>query len=488
MWNKGSIEKLQQDRFGGRVLIVASSAEPYIHTYVGDDIKVTRSVGGVVTALEPILEATKGIWVAHGQGPADQAVVNEQGRIKVPPKHSSYTLRRLSISKKDLKGWYYNFSNETLWPLCHTVFERPVFNENDWRTYEKVNRHYAEAILQEIEGKQAIVWLQDYHLALAARYIREKRPDVFVSQFWHIPWPISTIFQICPWRKEILEGLLGNHLLGFQRNTYSHNFLDSVAKTLEAKVDFDAMTVTYKDHVTHVRAFPISIDYQSLSRSSKRSKSFGKTYLKKFIGTTKYDHVALGIERVDYIKGLPERIRAIDRFLEKYPDYQEHFVYLSILIPSRILIPRYEELNKEIEALIEHVNFKYQTPTWQPIHTIRRPMTTRELNSFYKSAHMTMVTSLADGMNLVAKEYVAAGPDDGVLILSNQAGAAKELTDAVLINPYDIERLADSIKNVLEMPKEDRMKRMARMREIVAKQNVYRWAGKFLLELLDLKI
>lgn len=486
MWTKNSIEKLLEERLKDYTVVIASEAEPYQHNYEPQGIKMQRSAGGVVTALEPILEATRGLWIGHGRGSADQETVDEHNKMKCPPKEKKYTLRRIFISKKDLKGWYYGSANEMLWPLCHNVFVRPGFVEADWKSYEKVNREYAEAILEEVKDKKALVWIQDYHLALLPKMLRDKRPDLIIAQFWHIPWPTSNLFQILPWKKEILEGLLGCNMLGFQVPSHALNFLHSVGKTMEAKVDYDNETVTFKDAVTAIKSFPISIDYAGVSSSAKRTSKFGKPFIRKHLASS-YKYLALGIERIDYIKGLPERIRAIERFLEKYPEYHGQFTYLSIAIPTRKMIKRYEDLNKEIEILADKVNFKFGNHLWQPINFLNTPFTASEVNSFYKSSDLMFVTSLADGMNLVAKEYVAAGPKDGALILSEQTGAAKELTDAIIVNPYDIERMADTIKMAIEMPAAEKRERMEKMRVIVAKNNVYRWAGKFLHALMDLR-
>jgi alpha,alpha-trehalose-phosphate synthase [UDP-forming] len=484
--SKRTIGKILDERLKDYTLVVVSQAEPYQHDYVRDSIKVKRTTGGVVNAMEPILKANNGLWIAYGRGTAEKEVVDEHDRIKMPPGKNEYSLRRVFVNKKNLRGWYYGFSNEALWPLCHTVFERPTFRESDWNTYWDVNQQFADAVLEETEDKKAIVWIQDYHLALVPQMLKEKRQDLIVGYFWHTPWPVADLFKICPWDKTILEGMLGNDLIGFQRHAYCRNFLTSVSKTLEAKVDFDALTVTYNNHVTHVRHFPISIDAQSVSQSSKRIKQYGKSFIKKNITARGYEFLSMGVERIDYTKGLPERIKAIDRFLEKYPEYQEKFVHVNIMVPSRTLIKRYEELDRELENLIENVNFKYATATWQPIHVIKEALPPAEVYSFYKSANLALVTSLADGMNLVAKEYVTAGPDDGVLILSEQAGAADELQDALIVNPYDIEGMADKIKIALEMPKDERKQRIAKMREFIAQHNVYEWAGRFIHTLFDI--
>lgn len=485
MWSQKSIEQIQKERLQDYTIIIVSSAEPYVHSYTPKGIKVSRGSGGVVTAIEPVIKASKGIWIAHGRGSADIETVDGNQKINLPPRQPKYTLKRLFISKKDLQGWYYGFSNEMLYPLCLNVFERPKFSQTDWLAYEKINQQFVDAILLEAKDKKALVWIQDYQMARVAALLKQQRPDLLITHFWHIPWPDSNVFRICPWKKEIVEGLLGNDLLCFHINRFCLNFLHTVGKTLEAKIDLENMTVTYKDHVTYVKSFPGSIDYKAITNYSSRVKP-RRSFVNKYINST-YQYLALGVERLDYVKGIPERIKAIDRFLEKYPEYQKKFTYVNVMTASRTLIKRYEDLANEIENLVIRVNFKYGTDHWTPINIVKEPLPSNEIYSLYKNADMVMVTSLADGMNLVAKEYIAAGPNDGVLLLSDQTGATKELSDAMIVNPYDIEGMADSIKAAIEMPTKEKKDRMEKMRAVVEKQNVYRWSGKLLNALLDLK-
>ncbi|MBX4210424.1 trehalose-6-phosphate synthase [Candidatus Parcubacteria bacterium] len=484
-WTKRSIEKIQEEILKDYSLVVVSNAEPYVHVYSTEGIKVARGTGGVITAIEPIVKISGGLWVAHGRGSADFDVLDKSGKIHLPLRSPRYDLKRVYIEKKDLRGWYYGFANETLWPLCHNVFERPNFVESDWNAYVKVNRLFSDAILSEIKNKKCVIWIQDYHFALLPAMIRESAPDALIAHFWHIPWPTESTFQICPWKKEIIEGLLGADLIGFQRASYTRNFLSSVGKTLEAKIDLDTSTVTYNNKISYIRHVPISIDYAAVRESSRKSKNFGKRFVRHYVPGT-YEFLSLGVERLDYTKGVLERLNSIDRFLEKYPEYQGRFVHVNILVPSRTLIWRYEKLSREIDVLVQNINFKYRTSSWQPLYILNYTLDTRQLYNFYKSANLLTVTSLADGMNLVAKEYVVAGPDDGSLILSEQTGAADELHDAITVNPYDIERLADSIKFALEMPTEEKKERIRKMREAIAEQNVYWWAGKLLTDLANL--
>ena len=482
-----AIKKVLTDRIQDYNLIVASAAEPYTHGYSKDKITVNRGTGGVITAFEPLFRLNGGTWIAHGRGSADKEVVDENNTIKMPPGKDEYSLKRLWVSKNNLKGWYYGFSSQALWPLFHNVFERPQFNLSDWQSYNSVNEQFADSIIEVAQAsgqKKPLVWVQDYQLALVPQMLRQKNPDLAVALFWHIPWPTADTFKICPWDKEIIEGMLGSQLIGFQRHTYCKNFLASVAKTLEAKVDFDALTVTYNNRVTYIRHFPISIDYNTYSKYGSTKKS-GKTFIKSTV-SAHYEYLSMGAERVEYTKGLLERMHGIDRFLEKYPEYIEKYMHINVLVPSRSYIEKYDRYNREIMSLIENINFKYATANWQPIHVIDHAIDPATLSAFYHSANIMLVTSLADGMNLTAKEYIAAGPKDGMLILSDQAGAIDELPEAVIINPYDIEMIADSIKIALEMPKEERESRMQKMRETVQRKTVFDWAAKFLNELVNI--
>ena len=487
MWTKESLKEVVKEKLKDHLFVVVSNREPYSHIYSGQKIKCVRAVSGVATPLDYIMQATKGIWVASGSGDADKEASDEKGEVAVPPENPRYTLKRVWLSKNEMDYYYHGFSNSTLWPLCHIAYVRPSFNKRDWECYKKVNEKFAEVILEKVGNKKAFVWIQDYHFAILAKLLKKKNPNLIVAQFWHTPWPAAEIFRICPWKKEILEGLLANDLLGFHLNYYGRNFFDSVSKELEAKVDYDNFKVSYKDHRTIVKAFPISVDYQLISSLSNRSRKSRKALTEKYI-SGKYKYLCLSVERADYTKGILERMRAIDRFLEKYPKYQGKFVYLGILPQSRIHIPAYQNLFKKIIDLAEEINWKYSSNSWSPIVLTNDIFEPEELVPFYKNADICMIASLDDGMNIVAKEFAAAAnPEKGMLILSRFTGTARELTDAIIINPYDTEQAADAIKTALEMPRRERLERMNKMKEAVKKNNVYRWASKFILELSNLK-
>lgn len=487
MWTKDSLKDVIKEKLKDYMFVVVSNREPYSHIYSENKIKCIRAVSGAVTPIDYIMQVTKGVWFATGTGDADHEVVDKNNEILVPPENPRYTLKRVWLSKKEMDCYYDGFSNSTLWPLCHLAHVRPNFNQGEWECYKKVNEKFADAILEKVGSEKAFIWIQDYHFALVAKFLKAKRPDLIVAQFWHTPWPAAEIFRICPWKKEILEGLLANDLLGFHLGYYCTNFFNSIAKELEAKIDHERSAVSYKDHDTLVKAFPIGIDYELISGLSGKSRKTREKLTEKYISGN-YKYLCLSVERVDYIKGMIERLKAIDRFLEKYPEYHKRFVYLGIAPKSRMRVSTYQNLLKDVKNLVEKINWKYYTDSWYPISFTDDIFSLEELIPFYKNADICMVNSLDDGMNIVAKEFIAAADSEkGMLVLSRFTGTARELSDAVLVNPYDVEEMADAIKNALEMPVKERVEKMDKMKEIIKDKNVYRWASKFILELSNLK-
>ncbi|MFH1856185.1 MAG: trehalose-6-phosphate synthase [Candidatus Omnitrophota bacterium] len=484
IWTKEKLKEKIKKQTENCLLVIASNREPYIHSFKEGKIIVKRPTGGAVTALDPVMKACEGTWVAHGSGTADRQTVDEKNRIKVPPQDPSYTLRRVWLTKEEEEGYYYGYSNQALWPLCHIVYQRPIFDAGQWESYKKVNRVFADAILEEIGNQKAVLWLQDYHLALAAKYVKEKRPDVFCAQFWHIPWPNPEAFRICPQRKEILEGLLANDLLGFHIRYHCENFIATVEREIEAKTDKEKTAIVTKGHETVIRAFPISVDFEDIGRKADSEKIQQDMARLKSSIIPESKLLFLGLDRLDYTKGIPERFLAIDRFLEKYPQYKEKFVLFQVGALSRIHIPSYKNLNEKLNAIVEEINWKHSTPQWSPIMLMREHITYDEILACYKLADVCIVSALHDGMNLVAKEYISAKTDNsGVLLLSNFTGSARELTDAVYINPYDIENFADTLKEAIEMPEEEKIKRMMNLRKIVRENNIYKWASKVFEEI-----
>jgi len=465
-------------------LIVVSNREPYMHQWRDGKPRAIVPAGGLVTALDPVLQVCGGVWIAHGAGDADRATSDAEGRLTVPPNDARYTLRRVWLTREEEQGYYYGFSNEGLWPLCHIAHERPVFRAEDWDHYRHANRLFADAVLEEVGDGQAVVLVQDYQLALVPRMLKDARPDLRVGLFWHIPWPNSEAFRICPWGAEILDGMLGADLLGFHLQQYGNNFLDTVDRVLESRLDWDHFAVELRGNRTLVRPFPISVQPWS-----ERHVPEGEELAQQIAGLREQHQlgdafVAVGVDRIDYTKGLPERFRAVARLLEKYPQYRGRFTLVELGAPSRTHIPRYREHLDGLEALADEINWKYQTDDWKPIHFLIAHHDAQTVHAFLRMAPMCIVSSLHDGMNLVAKEYVAAqGLGDGVLVLSEFAGAARELADALIVNPYDTEQFADAIRLGLEMSADERRARLQRMLLQVEEHNIYRWAARFLTQL-----
>ncbi len=488
LWTEEKLKALIHAKLGESALFVVSNREPYMH--VVDEAlgkpKCVRPPSGVVTAIDPIMRACGGVWIAHGSGNADRKFVNSKNKLGVPPEDNRYILKRVWLSKEEEDGYYYGFANEGLWPLCHITHTRPMFKESDWQMYKTVNQKFAEAVLEELPAKNPFVFIQDYHFTLLARRIKEKRPDTTIALFWHIPWPNPEAFGICPYQKEILDGMLGADLIGFHVQFHCNNFLDTVNRLLEARVDTEKFSVVQAGKETLVKAFPISVNGYISGNIQKVESSQLERIRQEF--DLKDKIVILGVDRIDYTKGIIERILAIDRFLEKYPQYKNKFVFIQLAAPSRTHIKRYHDLIGEIDELIEKKNWKHTEGGWSPIVYLKRHFSAEEIVPFYVLADIGIVSSLHDGMNLVAKEYVASKRDlSGALILSRFTGAARELTDAIAINPYSIEEFADTIKTTIEMPPEEKKKRMENMRKIVMEHNVYRWAGNILTELFALK-
>jgi alpha,alpha-trehalose-phosphate synthase [UDP-forming] len=465
-------------------LFVVSNREPYEHVRHGNSIAVRVPASGLVTALEPILRACDGTWIAQGAGDADRETADANGRLRVPPDTQQYTLRRVWLDKDEEQGFYSGFSNEGIWPLCHIAHTRPIFRAEDWKAYRAVNLKFAEAALREMEGADhPVVLLQDYHFALLPRLIKEKRPDARVAIFWHIPWPNPEAFGICPWQRELLEGLLGADLIGFHIQSHCNNFMESVDRTLECRLEWERFAINRAGRITLIRPFPISVPMLDAPE-----RGFDRTAVLKKLGL-KGGLIGVGVDRLDYTKGIPERLRGIEDFLENHPYYCERFTFVQVGAPSRSHIQRYQDLQNEVTATVQRINERFGTRAWKPIVFLDRHHNHEEIADLYRTADLCMVTSLHDGMNLVAKEYVAARDDEGgVLILSQFTGASRELEDAIVVNPYDVEQVGQAIHQALTMDTEERTRRMRRMRRVVKEQNVYRWAADIVHELSEVRI
>lgn len=488
IWTEEKLRNLIHAKLGENAFFVVSNREPYMHVIdeMSGLIKCVRPASGVVTAIDPILRATGGTWVAHGSANADRKFVNSKDKLGVPAEDNRYILKRVWLSKEEEDGYYYGFSNEGLWPLCHVTHTRPIFRDSDWQMYKRVNQKFADSILEELPVNNPFVFVQDYHFTLLPKMIKEKRPDATVALFWHIPWPNPEVFAICPYQHEILEGMLSCDLVGFHVQFHCNNFLDTANRLIECRVDTEKFSVVRKNKETLIRAFPISVDGYMGQTAPKPDEETAKRIRKEFDLEGKI--VAVGVDRIDYTKGIVERILAIDRFLEKYPEYRKKFVFIQLAAPSRTHIKRYHELISEIDELVEKKNWKYSEGSWQPIIYLKRYFSAEEIRPYYSIGDLCIVSSLHDGMNLVAKEYVASKADNsGMLILSRFTGASRELQDAVQVNPYAIEEFSDAIKLAIEMPEEEKKKRMENMRNIIKTNNIYRWAGSIITELTSIK-
>jgi len=490
MWTKEALHNLIQDKLRDHKLIVVANREPYVHRYAGDRIECIKPASGLTTALDPILQACGGVWVAHGSGNADRKMVDSKKHVQVPPENPSYTLRRVWLTKAQEEGYYYGLSNEGLWPVCHVAFTRPVFDPGHWKTYREVNQIFAKAVLEEAKDRPAFVFIQDYHFALLPRMLKKANPNLIVAHFWHIPWPNRETFCVFPWAEELLDGLLGNDVLGFHLRSHCQNFLDTVDRTVECKVDLELSEVTRGGKATVVRPFPISIDFdgQAAMAASPPVEQEMERWRHQ-LGLNDRLVLGVGIERMDYTKGIPERFRALDHFLEKHPAYRERVVFVQIAVPSRSRLSPYKALEDELDQLVEQINWKWSTDSWRPLVFIKEHHGSKEMMALHRLARFCIVSSLHDGMNLVAKEFVASRvDDDGVLILSEFTGAARELTDALIVNPYSVEEMGEAIRHSLEMPEAERSRRMQRMRTAVSNNNIYRWAGKAISALLNFEI
>jgi alpha,alpha-trehalose-phosphate synthase [UDP-forming] len=468
--------------------VAVSNREPYMHVYRNGKVEWIRPASGMTAALDPVMQASRGLWVAHGSGSADSEASDARGFVHVPPDRPTYQLKRMWLSKEQEEGYYYGFANSALWPLCHIAYRRPVFRLEQWETYAEVNRLFAEGVAREVGEKPALIFIQDYHFALLPRMLRALCPQAVLAHFWHIPWPNPEIFRICPWKHEILEGMLGNNILGFHTRYHCDNFIATVDRELEARPDRERSAIVYGGHVTKVRAFPISIDFEDVSRRASSQDTL------KLMGTLRRKYrlpkdciLGVGADRLDYTKGLPERIEALDRLFDRYPEYRGSLVFLQAGVPSRSQVEEYRRLDEEVDSRVAALNWKYGRRDWQPLIYVREHVPLATLLALYRMAHFAVVSSLHDGMNLVAKEFVAAQVDaNGVLVLSPFTGAARELTEALIVNPYSPHEMAERIHEAIEMDPVEIRQRMGRMREQVRENNIYKWASDIIKKLSKL--
>jgi trehalose-6-phosphate synthase len=483
-WTPQALRQVVRDHLHSAQVIIVSNREPYIHNFDADHHPVVQvPASGMVTALEPIMRACSGVWVAHGAGTADRETVDRYDQLQVPPDDPSYTLRRVWLTQEQEQGYYYGFSNEGLWPLCHLAYVRPAFRASDWRAYEEVNAKFADVVAAESNTDSPVILIQDFHFALLPQLIRKKIPKATIALFWHVPWPNAETFGVCPWKRELLLHMLSADILGFHTRYHCQNFLDTVDRFVECQIDREHMTVTLQGHVCRVAPYPISIEWpprwlQFLPDIATCRAAVRERYQ---IGADVI--IGLGVERWDFTKGIIERFQALEALFDKNPRHRGRICLLQIAAPSRSQLPAYQALQQQTYSEVERINTKFAEGAWLPIVLIDEHQEPLRVFELYRAADFCLVNSLHDGMNLVAKEFVAARDDeDGVLILSTFAGASRELTEAVLINPFDVNETANAMEIAMRMGREERRNRMSLMRRTVKENNVYRWAGRMLMD------
>ena len=483
IWNPERLKSVLRNELAGDEVLLVSNREPYIHMQQGDGVVIRHPASGLVTAMEPIMRACSGTWIAHGSGTADKATVDARDHIEVPPDKPAYTLRRVWLTEDEERGYYYGFANEGLWPLCHIAHVRPIFRTADFEQYTRVNERFAEAVCAEAKTDDPIVLVQDYHFALLPRFIHERLPKATIITFWHIPWPNPESFGICPWRTQVLEGLLGSTILGFHTQYHCRNFIDTVDRYLEARIGYEKSTVSHGGHRTSVEPFPISIQWPSPWADSQPTVAECQRRVAQREGLPRDIKLGVGVDRMDYTKGIIERFHAVERMLQLHPEYVGRFAFVQIAAPTRSALDDYRGFEAEVHALAARINARYATAAVAPIRLKAEHHEPEVINEYYRAADMCVVTSLHDGMNLVAKEFVAARDDEqGVLVLSQFTDAARELHDALPVNPYHVDQCADAFDRALRMPADEQRVRMRSMRRLVQEHNVYRWAGAMLLD------
>jgi trehalose 6-phosphate synthase/phosphatase len=472
-----------REAFPGSRLIVVSNREPYEHQWGEDvgEIRVKRPTGGLTSALDPLLQAVGGVWIAWGSGDADAAVVDEEDRVGVPPEDPTYTLRRVWLDQHDVNRYYLGYSNQFLWPLCHYRPALTRVRARYWERYRRVNRRFADAVLDESRGRDAVVWIQDYHLALVPELIRERRPELGLAHFWHIPWPPVEIFEVTPQASALIRGLLANDLMGFQLPSHRSNFLRCAQALADVEVDWKRYTVSLNGHTCHVRSFPISIDVESFRSAAMGPDAEAAVARLRERYAPPDGQLGIGVDRMDYSKGLPEKLKALDLLWERYPEYRERFTFVQVAVPSRTDIEAYDELSQKVERLVWEINDRYGTRDWKPVHLIKQSLPAERLALLYRAADVCIVASLRDGMNLVAKEFATCQVDErGVLLLSRFAGAAEEMAEAMQLNPYDPEDFARVLRDALALSPEARAERIRALR--VETRSIYDWMAEIFRE------
>jgi trehalose 6-phosphate synthase len=487
-WSPERLRSTLKQHLHGERIVVLANREPYVHELDNGVVRVLHPASGLVTALEPVMRACSGVWVAHGSGSGDRQNTDARGHVKVPPGEESYVVRRVWLTEAEEAGYYYGLSNEGLWPLCHVAHARPAFRAEDWEHYVNVNRRFSDAVCEEVDSDDPIVLVQDYHFALAPKMIRERLPRATILTFWHIPWPNAERCGICPWAEELISGLLGSSIVGFQTQQHCNNFIDSVDAFMESRIDRETNAVVQGTRRTLVRPYPISIEWPVHWLDAVKPVAECRSSVRAELGLASDTLLGIGVDRLDYTKGIEERFLAVDALLQNHPELRGRFVFVQLAAPSRTKIARYQELNERVEALVNEINQRWAVGNYAPIVLRRAHHEPAAVFRYFRAADVCYVSSLHDGMNLVAKEFVAARDDElGVLVLSQFTGAARDLTEALVVNPYDVQHAGEALALALSMPESEQRERMRSMRRMVSEFNVYRWAGRMLIDAAELR-
>ena len=487
-WSPKTLRQLLEQELPGAQVIVVSNREPYIHNRIDGRVVLQTPASGLVSALEPVMRACGGVWVAHGSGSADRDTVDDRDRVPVPPENPAYALRRVWVSDEEQDGYYYGLANEGLWPLCHIAFVRPTFRERDWAHYVAINQRFADVVVEEADRDDPIVLVQDYHFAVLPRMLRKRLPRATIIAFWHIPWPNPETFGICPWRERIIDGLLGSSILGFHTQFHCNNFIEAVDRFMESRIDRERSSVMLGGHETLVRPYPISIEWPPAALAGQAPVEECRRAVKNRFRLKSDARIAVGIERFDYTKGIVDRMRAVDLLLETRPEWRGKLVFIQAAAPTRSKLSAYKSLQGDADREAEAINARWAEVGYKPIILSVRHHEPSEVFELFRAADLCIVSSLHDGMNLVAKEFVAARDDEqGVLLLSSFAGASRELSEALIVNPYDTQGMAEAIDAALRMESGIQRDRMREMRDLVRQRNVHRWAAQMLLDAARLR-
>jgi trehalose 6-phosphate synthase len=490
MWTAERLRTLLEGEYSGERVLVLANRQPCRHERTADGrVVLKRSASGVVTALEPLVQSCDGVWIAHGCGDADRSVVDDRDGLDIPCAEHSYRLRRVWLSDAEHRGYYEGFSNEGLWPLCHGVHVRPIFRPRDFTMYRLANMRFAQAAVDEADGNAPLVLVQDYHLALAPRMVRQAMPSSTIVAFWHVPWPRPHEFAVCPWGPDLVDGLLASDILGFQTASDCQRFLDTLAGIGGVDVDDDEQAIVCGGHRTLVRAYPVSVEYPNRWVRAAASVERCRAAVLQQLGLPPDVRLAVGVDRLDYTKGIPEKFLAIERLLSIEPALRDSFAFVQVAEPSRESLPAYRENRTRVLEVMGRVNRRFARGGRQPIVLLERHHEPSEVYQLLRAADLCYVGSLQDGMNLVAKEFVAARNDGrGVLVLSSHAGAAGQLAGgAMLIDPHDVDGTAGVLARALAMDRGEQARRMRAMRSVVARFNSYWWVGRMLEDAAQLR-